>query len=247
MKCDCIVALGVDDIESVELEAEPGLLKELPIINFGIASANKKYGEVNLVDEGKSSYAEAVYDFVSAFSQEPLAKEQAELVLSAIIKETKNFSVKTSADTLLAASELMRLGAELKNTPEEAPKETRDVNLIQLIGRASVRSKLDERGVLWSFLTTEDFEKTKRSPADLPVLIEHIEGEFPSHRISSYVWQNPDDSKIYATLAGNRKILATLEERGVGKFQSPHLLLSATFETFRHAEEILTSLLENAL
>lgn len=246
MLCDSVIAIGVPDIENSEIE--PHLLSEVPILNIDISPHNKQYGEINLVSPEKSAVSETVYELLTLLCQEPLAKDSATLVLSALIAKTNHFSsAATSADVLLASSELLRLGADLSSA-QHASKDTKSSSLVQFLGRASVRSRLDEEhGVLWSFITAEDFEKTGRSPADIALVTEHIRKEFPPHRISALLWQNPEDSIVRATLAGKREILETLEARGAGKFQSPHLLLSSTFQTFREAEEIVASLLDALL
>mgnify|MGYP001589350773 FL=1 len=248
--CDCVVALGVDDIETLDLgkNVDPAFFTETPIINIDFSPQNKQYGEINLTDLTKSSLAEILYELAVAIQGEPLDQESATLLLAAIISQTKGFSSpQTTADTLLAASELMRLGA--KNSEAFALiAEEQSPNLIQLLGRAQVRSKFEkDTGLLWSFLTAEDFQKTGRSPDDNSRVLEELENSFPKHRASVLLWQDGQEDKVNATLAGERPMLETIKERAGGEFQSPYLGLSPTFLSFREAEERLRLLLTEVL
>lgn len=242
--CDGAVAVGIADLESLP-GLTPQFLSDTPILNIDVSAENKNYGEINLVSPEKSSLAEIAYDFITALSQDPLPKSSATLLLAAILRETNHFTARTSADTFMTSSELMRLEADLGQAQEIA-RGAKSPGLVQLLSRASVRSRL-EKGVLWSFLTSEDFEKTGRTPEDIPQVINHVDQEFPPRTVAALLWQNPEDNMVRATLAGERRILETMAERGAGKFQNPHLLILAPFGSFREAEEILSSLLASVL
>lgn len=242
MLCDCAITVGVQEVETLE-GINASILNEVPILNLDVSGQNNQYGEVNLIIPEKSSLAELTYDFLTSISQNPLDKKTATGLLAGIIFKTGHFSANTSADTLLVASELMRLEADLRQAQELA-KNAKSPSLLQLEGRAMVRSKFEEdKGVLWSFVTAEDFEKTGRTDSDIPALLSHVQKEFPPHSITAMLTQTGEGRSVVATLGGGRPILEILESRGVGKFQSPYLRLSSTFESFREAEEIVGSLL----
>ncbi len=246
MLCDCAIALGVQNIETLE-GVNANMASEIPIINLDISGRNIQYGEVNLINPEKSSLGELTYDFITGIRQEPLDKRSATLLLSGIIFKTSHFSTQTTADTLLCASELVRLEADLHEA-EQTAKDFKSPALLQLQGRAMVRSKFDEgKRVLWSFVTAEDFEKTARTEEDIPSLLSHVRKEFPPHSITALLAQTGEDRGVAVTLAGDRKVLEMLEARGIGKFQSPHLRISSSFESFREAEDIVSSLLTNIL
>lgn len=244
MLCDGAIAIGIADLESLP-GLTPQFLSDIPILNIGLAGESKNYGEVNLVSPEKSSLAEITYDLITALNQDPLPPSSATLLLGAILRETNHFTTRTSADTLMTSSELMRLGAELARA-QELTKEAKAPQLTQLLGRATVRSRL-EKGVLWSFLTAEDFEKTGRTAQDINQVLSHLDQEFPPRKVAALLWHNPEDNMVKATLAGEKRILETIAARGAGKFQSAHLQISAPFGSFREAEEILTSLLDGVL
>lgn len=118
IKCDCALMLGIKNIESQEedLQIPPEFFTETPLINIDISEQNNKYGEADCVDEEKSSLSELIYVLFSPLMINPLDPESATLLLAGLIYKTGGFrNEKTSADTLLVASELMRLGAKNKD------------------------------------------------------------------------------------------------------------------------------------
>lgn len=245
MLCDCIITIGVENIEEAAetISTDPDLFTATLIINIDNGPANKNYGEANIVDGSRSSVSELIYQFLSSANEGPLERDWATLLLAGIVQKTSGFKTgSTSADTLLASSELMRLGAKLEDA-YELTKDAEPLGVAQLIGRASVRSRLDEdQKILWSFLTKEDFEKTGRSPKDISLVLKHLDASFPQHKASASLWQDPADSKVYAALSGERQTLETIQSREGGEFQSPYLRLSQNFDSFREAEDKIAAL-----
>lgn len=247
--CDVVFALGIPDIEAANHTdlLGPAFFTETPIINIDVAKENKQYGEVDLVDPEKAANAEIVYELAVALKEEPLEQELATLILAGILQKTNRFtSPETRATTFTSSSELMRLGADLAEAVRIASGEV-PLSLLQLAGRSAVRTKADERGVLWSFITADDFEKTGRSSRDVSYLVRRMTHEFPLQRIYTLLWQEPRSQTIHATLAGESKPLEALRHQGVGAFQSPHLFIERGFKTFREAEEKISALLTGVL
>jgi len=248
--CDCAILFGITDIESLEetFAASPDFFTETPLINIDNEDANKCYGEANLVNTQKTSLAEIIYELVSKMSKEPMDKDSATLLLTGILNTTELFlGESTNADTLLTSSELMRLGADLIKA-QELVKSDKPLNILQLAGRASVRSKMDEKyNTLWSFLTAEDFEKTNTSPEDTPSVLHQIEKNFPPRDVKALLWQNPQEKTVHALLAGRRDTLEAIRSHETGEFQSPYLLLQIPFTSFQDAETRISLLLEEVL
>jgi hypothetical protein len=255
LQCDCAILLGVANPELLTLNsAEPEFFTNTPLLNIDFSAENQKYGEVNLLDGKKSSLSEIVYALISIFNPTALDADKATLFLTGIIEQTKNFTTpSTNADTLLAASELMRLGAR-HTEAQELCQNNLPLSLVQLLGRASTRSKIDGRAesdektrVLWSFLTAEDYEKTQRTTTDIPTVLDNLQKTLPPSRVLILLSQQPEDKTISATLAGDQEVLKKIHSRETAEFQSPHLLLANTFSTFQEAEEYLTPLLRELL
>lgn len=243
--CDCAIAIGVAEIDMLSglPGLEPEFFTQVPIVNIDTAERNKNYGEINLVAPGKNSASEIVYELLSALKGSPPDEDTANLILAGIISETGGFrSQSTTPDALLAASELARCGAQphiaFSMVGDQIP-----LNVLQLAGRASVRSRLDEdRGVLWSFITAEDFEKTGTGSADISKVLSRLDASFPVHRLTAALWQDQLDKTVHTTISGEKPILEEIRERNGGEFRSPHLELSRTHPSFREAEDALTTL-----
>ncbi len=250
MLCDAALVLGVQDIESLNgsLGVEPQFFSETPLINIDVSAANRKYAEVNLVEESYPAISQIVYHLASALVDGPLKEEEATLVLAGIFDKTEQFhSSNMQADTLLAASELVRLGARY-NEATTLAMEKAPLELFQLCGRAAVRSKLDEeKGILWSFLTAEDFTKTGRGLRDASSVVRHLERNFPPRRLVALLSQDPEKKGVGVTLAGDAELLRSIQGTEAGEFQSPHLKLTVRFSSFREGEEFITSLLTRVL
>jgi len=262
LQCDCAILLGVANPELLTLNsAEPEFFTNTPLLNIDFSAENQKYGEVNLLDEKKSSLSEIVYALISIFNSTALDADKTTLLLAGVIEQTKSFTTpSTNADTLLAASELMRLGAR-HTEAQELCQNNLPLSLAQLLGRASTRSKIDDRArlsenraesgekarVLWSFLTAEDYEKTQRTTTDIPAVLDNLQKTLPPSRVLVLLSQQPEDKTISATLAGDQEVLEKIHSRETAEFQSPHLLLANTFSTFQEAEEYLIPLLRELL
>jgi nanoRNase/pAp phosphatase (c-di-AMP/oligoRNAs hydrolase) len=247
--CDAVLAFGIDDIEALNTTEglEPTFFTETPIINLDTSPDNKNYGEVNLVDIEKSSISEIVYELATALVGGPLSQEHATFILAGVIQKTRQFNYQqTTATTFLTVSELMRLGADLGEAQRIATT-PQSLALLQLIGRSSVRTKTDDNGILWSFITAEDFEKTNRSPRDVTHILEHLQSTITPKKGTALLWQNPETQTIQATFTGDPSLLETLAARNTGHRENAHLLIPTSYSTFREAEEYISELLKGAL
>ncbi|MBI2122202.1 MAG: hypothetical protein HYT98_03700 [Candidatus Sungbacteria bacterium] len=244
--CHAAITFGISRIDEIEHNSAltPDFFTETPLITINISKDDHtNYGEANLIDPGRASLSEIAYLFVSSLSESPLDAEHATLALAGILSATNELrSVAAGADTLLSASELLRLGADRIRAQHllSGPK-THDLN--PLLGRALVRSRQDESGVFWSILTGEDFEKSGKSSRDITPLMPSLEKNSDPSKIISLLWQNPSTQKIHATLAGPREKLEAIKESSAGEFQSPYLALSTTFSSFRDAETYISGII----
>jgi len=247
--CDCIITIATENFRpDVQPSLVTSLPSETPIINIDISPQNKKRGLVNLVDTSSSSLAEIVYRFLAHFSLSSLTPETSTLLLSGIISQTDGFrKPPTTPQPFLHAYELMRAGALypkaylLAQTP-------RKISLVQLFGRASIRSKTDpKKDVLWSFITEEDFSKTQSSAMDILPTLSRLAAEFPPHRFLVLLWQHPEEHIVHAHLHASQELLDFIHARTPAEFQHTYLELQSTYTTFLEAEQRVTSLLDEVL
>lgn len=249
--CDAAILLGVEDGESVgdAVRASPEFFAETPLVNIDISPKNKRYGEANLIDEKRASVSEIVYELTAGMSETPLPPEQATLLLAGIIEATRDFTTSDlKADTLLTASELMRLDASLVEARKliyaMLPRA-----LAQLANRAAVRSKKEtDTGVFWSFLTPEDFGKTGGTPAMIPDVLLRLSATFPGEEFIALVWQDALQVPVQVIFAGEHPMLSELALHGEIIRNGAMTTLATPFSSFREAEEkIHTTLLPKPL
>ena len=250
LQCDCLVAVGVPDIEalsSAALGVEPQFFAETPIVSIGNSPDQKSYGEVNLTSPPDTPLSELAYEFVKAISAGPLGGSSATLLLAGIINATDNFRSPVLVATHLAAAELLQIGAD-QAAASLIAQTNQPFSLLQLTARASVRSKESDAGrILWSFLTAEDFEKTGRRGEDAPAVLSALPRFFTPHPIGVLLWQDPVGRQIHGMIRGRADALSAIAAREPGEMQNPAFTLAATFLNFIEAEERIGALLREVL
>ncbi|MBI3442593.1 MAG: hypothetical protein HY007_02405 [Candidatus Sungbacteria bacterium] len=276
IRCDCLIAIGIPDIERLSniRDFPPDFFTENKLINIDTGDANTRYGEANVVDTDRASRCELVWQLLACLpvgtaakpSSPTLTADISTLLLAGILSATHGLGAPTlSADTCSAVAELLRCGGRHADAQQlvHMRTKTQPLNLLQLFARASVRSKHDEgKDILWSFLTLEDFAKTNRTADDVAAAFEYIYTTLPKSTATALLWQDPsrfdrDESghgadpqsraPIRVVLAGNQHMLDATIRRENTERLGPGILLRASFRSFRDAEEYVCSLIRPAL
>lgn len=252
VQCDCIISIGVPDIESIDtqhLHASPSFFSQTPIIAIDNSSHHKRYGKTNLVDSSFSSIAEIAYLFLTQFPDYLISSSHATLLLSGILHRTNGFRTSGSnPQTLLSGHQLIQNGADYETAYSLSQRMHTPPSLVPLIGRAMARSKIDiQKNIVWSIITKEDFLATNRSPADVSPLLAHLEKEFSVMRVRTLLWQDINDMRVYVRLGGLPEILERVKQNTGGEFRSPYLQIPDNFASFIDAENAISSLLEQVL
>ena len=250
VQCDCVIAIGVPDVEALSpaaLGLTPQFFTEVPIITIGNAEDQKSYGEINFISPAQASLSELTYEFLKAAGIGALDTEAATLLLAGIVHETRNFRSPVRVGTHLIAAELLQIGADHAKATVLAEGQ-RPFALLQLIARASVRSKEGEGGkILWSFLTAEDFEKTTRPTRDISAVLEALPRFFAPHPAEVLLWQDPATREIRGVVRAEHAVLAALAEHEQGELQNQIFVIGATFLNFLEAEQRIAALLGEVL
>lgn len=261
IRCDALIAIGVPDVERLVniTDFPPDFFTENKLINIDIGETNAHYGEANCVDPNRASRSELVWQLLAARSpQAPLPANIRTLLLAGILSATRDLTgPTTTADTFSAVAELIRSGASHTDAQRIAGghNPAHPLNLVQLAARASVRSKYDEQdGILWSFLTTEDFAKTGRTPDDVPAVLDSIRQTLPKSPATALLWQearkentDSESGSIRVILSGNQHMLDSVAQEEAGDQNDQGLILHASFSSFRDAEERVHALIRAAL
>lgn len=246
IQCDCVIALGVADIEAIPTLAglEPSFFTETPVLAIGNSADQKSYGEINIAAPASIPLSETIYSLLAGAKPDA---DAATLLLAGIMAHSDSFRAPVQARTHTIVAELLERGAEQERASLLVAA-NEPFSLRQLAARATVRSKeSDGANVLWSFLTAEDFEKTGRTPADTTAVSAALGRALAPHRISVLLWQDPAAKRIHASLLGERTLLDAIHDQEPGAFQSPSFMLAADFASFVDAEERIASLLRDIL
>ena len=243
---DCLISIGVESPEHFgkEFEESPLLFYEKPIINIDTSPKNEHFGEINLVDITKSSNAEIAYELLDNLTEEEIGALEATRLLTGIIEKTDNFkNSKTTPRVLEIASLLLEVGADKESIVRILYK-TKPLNLLQLWGRASVRSRFDgQTGVLWTFLPKEDFEKTGTSTQDIRFVVEHMKEYFVSPKIHALLFENPRKNHVRVIISSGLATIKEVAQKEPGEEKDGILLLKKDFTSFLEAESYVDKVL----
>ena len=243
IQCDLLFTMGIIDIHETEsiLGLEPGS-SQIPFIPISATDENP------LSLEDTSSISQHILTLLSQWRPNTLTKEAATLLLSGIINYMETSPLTPlKPDTFTSIAHLIETGGDYARgrTIAHAGK---SFALLQLFGRASVRSKLaSPQGVLWAFLTAEDFEKTGRTPEDIPRVTNHLETEFSPERAVALLWQDHVTKSIRITLSAPEEAIQKIALHIPGTSEHTSIRADAQFESFQDAEQFLAPLLEQVL
>jgi phosphoesterase RecJ-like protein len=154
------VVVMVDAGEPSRYGIERSWLSGKVVINIDHHLTNDGFGDVWWVDRSAAAASEMVHSIIKGLGA-GITKPVATLLYTGILTDTGSFRFdNTSSSCLLAASELVQLGAE----PAQLAKrvfETRSLSSLRLVGRALTRLDVDGSGkVAWTVITRKMIEET---------------------------------------------------------------------------------------
>ena len=125
---------------------------------------NAFFGDVNIVDQTKSSVAELVYDFF-VWNNWAITRDIATCLLTGIITDTGSFKhSNTKSSTLQAAAELMRKGSLTDKIIAQTFKNKSPL-ILKAWGKAMENSYYDEQQkIIYSIITDTDLEELGSLP-----------------------------------------------------------------------------------
>ncbi len=262
---DLFIAVDIASPEELPSSFDEHLenFSKKPVIAITGRTAEEFFNDVNIFDKKRSSLAESVY-LLAEELRYAISPEAATLLLCGIIEKTKNFSLGVpNKNTLSAASSLVALGADktltIKNlfSKESEDNETKKSpaeksaphTLLQLWGRALVRSRYDEVArIVWSFIPREDFTKTNTTSQDIVFIAKKMAEHLPALRLGIFFLENPHKNHVRVVINPQD---ATLEEKFVRRFgdslekKQGLLIFKNAFPGFIEAENYLLEFLSN--
>lgn len=117
-----------------------------------------------------------------------------------------------------------------------AKDELKTKNFWKLLGRALQRSEMEkESGVLWTFVTTEDFAKTNQSENAILPMFNEIKKLRSPENFLAILWQNSKD-KIRAVVGGKDNLKLRNLAIQMGSSLSSSYFFTENFTSFSEAE-----------
>lgn len=239
-KCDLLVAFGVNELSEIgpAFENSPELFYEKPLIAFSLSPQTETVSEIGFADPARSSVSEISGEFFLETFPEQTDKDAATLFLLGIVYKTKNFrSGRVRPKTFATASRLIEQGAMLDEIVKVLWK-TKPLPLLQLWGRAAIRSRYDEeKKSLIAVLTKDDFLKTNTVPENgLPFVLEHLEEHFLLPKNFALLWQSPQEDGVNCLI---KNPIADAEKKNLrpSPLKNGYLEFNERFSSFQEAEE----------
>lgn len=241
-QCDLMITVGAQELDDLGkiCETAPELFCENPVIALAAASTEyEPFSEITITDAGKSSLAESTVELIAKLGQEKIDIDAATALLLGIAEKTNNFAAaRASPATLACAESLIKKHGAQKDAAARALQTIKSLPLLQLWGRAAVRSKIDEAGkLLISMLTADDFTKTNAAPEHgIRFVLDHMEEHFSIPKKFVLFWQHPAQKTIHALM---KNPLGNAVKKGFvpSRFKTGYLEFQAPFASFQEAED----------
>lgn len=152
-----------------------------PKLNIDHHISNTNFADINIVDADASSTSFIIYKIFKYFSW-PITRNIASALLTGLYFDTGSFMhSNTNSETLAAASELTRLGADKTRIVKSLFK-TMTIPQIKLWGKILEKVKMTERGITVSVVTTDDLKECGASQEETERIIDFLntneEGRF---------------------------------------------------------------------
>ena len=218
--CDLIIVLGARSLEDLGglYENNTDLFFETPKINLDHKPDNEYFGQLNLVDVTATSVAEILAELFAKYPAENWDADIATCLLCGIIAGTHSFQdVQTTPKAFLKASQLIALGARQQEIIKNFYK-TKSLPLLKLWGRALARIKTqEEKQLLYALLSTNDFERSQATAADLPAVLKEFLDNLSGYKLVALLAE-PQAGQGRLLLAAHRQVpLESLEAAFAGQ------------------------------
>src|SRR3989338_5254347 len=192
-KYDLIIVVGAPDLESLGkiYDNDTEFFYQTPIINLDHSSTNEAFGQINLIELTAVATAEIIFSLLESYSRDLIDENIATCLLAGMIAETKSFKTNNvTPRALLIASQLMTLGGRREEIVNHLYRK-KSLNVLKLWGRvlARLRSSLENK-LVWSTITTADFQKTASSEKDLIDVIDELIISLPQAKITAIIYES---------------------------------------------------------
>ena len=168
-----VVDCGDLSMPGAPLESFVG--KQLAVIDHHVS--NPRYGKVNIIMPEKAAAAEIIFNYFTSVNF-AINKDVATCLLTGIYMDTDAFSnLGTTSESLAAASELLKLGANFKEITANT-LQNKTIPSLKIWGRALERLRLDnEKGIAVTVIRETDLAECQATLDDtegIASLLNHL-------------------------------------------------------------------------
>ncbi len=206
---DLIITVDAPDLNSLGniFHDNTEFFYQTTIINIDNSIHNEHFGQINLVNFNLAATAELVMELVEQTHPEVMTADWATCLYTSLTIASKSFtSAQVTPLTLERASKLVTLGARREEVVTHLFR-TKKLPLLKLWGRVLARLKSDnQRRLVWSLLTPDDFIKSGASEIELPgVVDELILGAVEAKTVVLLYEQTPGTTSVYVHAGTGRR------------------------------------------
>lgn len=174
---DLIITVDTPDLNSLGeiFHDNTDFFYQTTLLNIDCEVSNEHFGQINLVNFNLASSAEIIFDLIEQFKPELVDADIATCLFTSLTVGSKSFtSTQVTPSTLERASQLVTLGARREEVVTHLFR-TKKLPLLKLWGRVLARLKSDnQRRLVWSLLTPDDFIKAGAHESELPGVVDEL-------------------------------------------------------------------------
>lgn len=210
-KYDLIICLDAIDLESLGMIYDNNIefFYKTTIINIDRHPGNEEFGQINYIDLNVSSSSEIIFYFLKNHFKSLIDEDIATCLLAGIISDTKNFKLNNlSPRTLLTSSKLIDLGARREEIINHLYR-SRSFSALKLWGKLlnNLKSE-DNKKLVWSKLSPEDFKNTNSSEKELLEIIDELSLNLNESYVLAIIYQIKSDDNKHVIIESIKNINA---------------------------------------
>jgi nanoRNase/pAp phosphatase (c-di-AMP/oligoRNAs hydrolase) len=222
------------------------LFFEIPKINIDRHSSNDSYGQVNLVETTASSISEILAEAILENYPRQMDKNIAQALLTGVISATDSFqSPVTSPKAMNIAADLMKHKADQPTIIRHLYR-AKSLSFLKLWGRVMARLHWDEnKKVIWSLISTEDFTQSHSGEEDIPLITEEVGKNFPQSQICAIIYNDLNNQTFGRIKVLDEKKARQIAELYHSTYTNPILKVSFKGMNLVEAEKDFLNKLED--
>lgn len=242
---DLIVAIGLDDLATLEEEFERNaqFFFETPIINIDTNSSNERWGQVNILEPTLSSCSEIVVKLLKQWDETLITKNVATPLLAGIIASTNNFqNARTKPNTFYEAAYLISREADQQEIIKCLLK-TKSFEFLRLWGIAMSKLQYEDRAKLgWLSLSENDFRESGATPRLLPSILTELKNNFAAANTFVIFWKNDQNAQLALVHSLHNEHLRALSKTLGGQRRGSNLILSLPSTQTQDQEKLIENI-----